>query len=99
MLPDKTQMTSENTMEQQRQLVGHIHKQILEYKNLIYVFEEKLAAEKKVLQEMCLNETGHQYDAESDGDYHKPGYYYTCTSCGYWTNIRPSDTSKVTYRR
>lgn len=31
----------------------------------------------------------HEFVSEPNGDYHSPGYYYTCVKCNYWTNIRP----------
>lgn len=45
----------------------------------------ELVKEQKLLQEMCT----HDFVAESDGDYHKPGYYYVCKSCKYFTRVKP----------
>ena len=40
------------------------------------------------MQMTCRHE---EFMAEDNGDYHKPGYYYTCAKCGYFTNIKPSN--------
>lgn len=54
----------------------------IEYNNK----KEELEQEIKVLQEICK----HEFIRESDGDYHKPGFYYTCKHCDYFTRYKPS---------
>jgi hypothetical protein len=49
----------------------------MEYNNK----KQELEKEIKVLQDICE----HEFIRESDGDYHKPGYYYTCKHCDYFT--------------
>jgi hypothetical protein len=34
------------------------------------------------------NSCEHSFIREDNGDCHKSGYYYTCSKCNYWTNIR-----------
>lgn len=43
----------------------------------------ELKQEQKELQEMCV----HDFFAESDGDYHRPGYYYICKHCNFLTRV------------
>jgi hypothetical protein len=45
----------------------------------------------KDLQSVCE----HDFFAEHNGDYHKPGWYYTCSICNYWTNCRPNKVHKT----
>ena len=47
----------------------------------------ELDNEVAVLQQTCDHK---EFIAEDNGDYHKPGYYYTCTCCNYFTTQRPS---------
>ncbi len=54
--------------------------------------ESKLHQMKTMLHQCrlkCMNacgETneGHCYIKERDGDYHSPGWYYTCSRCGFF---------------
>lgn len=54
----------------------------IEYNNK----KEELEKELQILQEICK----HEYIRESDGDYHKPGFYYTCKHCDYFTRNKPT---------
>ena len=47
--------------------------------------QKELEKETKSLQNVCQ----HEFIRESDGDYHKPGYYYTCKKCDYFTRYNP----------
>lgn len=49
----------------------------IEYNNK----KQELEKETKILQDSCE----HEFIRESDGDYHKPGYFYTCKKCDYFT--------------
>lgn len=54
----------------------------IEYNNK----KEELEQELKILQDICE----HEFIRESDGDYHKPGFYYTCKHCDYFTRYKPN---------
>jgi hypothetical protein len=41
----------------------------------------ELIKEQNYLKDICI----HDFIKESDGDYHKPGYYYVCKICKYLT--------------
>ena len=49
----------------------------------------KTQMEKEIntLQKQCSHD---EFYKEDDGDYHRPGYYYTCKVCGYFTRFRPN---------
>lgn len=49
--------------------------------------KQELEEETKILQNICE----HEFIRESDGDYHKPGYYYTCKKCDYFTRYTPKE--------
>ncbi len=46
----------------------------------------------EIFQKSCSHEVWY---ADSDGDYHKPGYYYTCIECGYFKTAKPSHTELI----
>lgn len=75
------------SMEQQ-QVVNDLKKELYDLENKIKTVKDTYEKELKKLQKECTHE---EYNGESDGDYHKPGYYYTCKVCKYWTNTRPSN--------
>ncbi len=72
----------------QLQKVQKIKKLIHEYEDALTYERKKMKIEQDILQELC-NERGHAYVAEDNGDYHRPGYYYTCKCCGFFTTYRP----------
>lgn len=51
----------------------------------------RLQEEMEILQKMCE----HEYVAESNGDYHKPGYDYTCKKCDHFTMYNPFKRVKL----
>lgn len=70
-------------MERVAQLKGMVE----DLRSKLYDLERELSIETKKLQNECKHL---EYDVESDGDCHRPGYYYTCKSCGYFSKFRPS---------
>lgn len=48
---------------------------------------EELEHAERALQRVCH----HEFVATDNGDYHKPGYYYTCEKCRFWSMTRPSN--------
>lgn len=70
----------------------------IEYKNVKVLEEEIIKIQsnlKNKKKELELAENNlrsiceHDYYAEDNGDYHKPGWYYICSICKHWTNYRP----------
>ena len=56
--------------------------------------KKKYKEELQKFQQICTHPS---FRAEDNGDYHKPGYYYTCTKCGLFLTCKPS-TGNITYR-
>lgn len=83
--------------DNQHQKVEKMKKLIHEYEDAIAYEKRKLKIEQDILQELC-NERGHDYMAEDNGDYHRPGYYYTCKCCGFFTTYRPANFSTSNQR-
>lgn len=56
----------------------------------------QMEEEINTLKKQCPHD---EFYKEDDGDYHSPGYYYTCTVCGFFTKCRPCrPNSKVIMR-
>jgi hypothetical protein len=58
----------------------------------IFEIQSNLNSKKKELEVAEINLRAickHDYYAEDNGDYHKPGWYYVCSICKHWTNYRP----------
>ena len=78
-------------MEQQLELVNSMVAQQRELQTQLHAHAESLASERIKLVRMCeASPDGHDYVAEDNGDYHKPGLYYTCAVCKHFTVIRPA---------
>ncbi len=62
-------------------------------RNNIQNLQDRLIKTQNELQKLCSHD---EFIAERDGDYHKPGYYYTCKICNYFTTFKPKDKN-ITY--
>lgn len=51
--------------------------------NALYEAKWKLERIKEDYQKTC----DHDFIKEDDGDYHRPGYYYTCKHCHYFSRF------------
>lgn len=74
-----------------KEYASHIQK----LRNEIYIIRKRLQTLQAELlttincyQEEC-GKQGHEYVAEENGDYHNPGYYFTCKRCEHFTSRRP----------
>lgn len=76
-----------SSFELQFDKVQHLKKDVRKLKMMYITMKEELDKETTKLQEICQ----HEYIRESDGDYHKPGYYYTCKRCDYFTRYTPKE--------
>ena len=75
-------------MEDQIRLISSLDEMIESIKETLSQYEKILIKEKERLLQYCSK---HEFLATSNGDYHKPGYFFTCKHCQYWTNIKPKD--------
>jgi hypothetical protein len=66
-------------------IVKELEDDIITLNNTIESKKKTLKIASAKLENIC----DHNFIAEDNGDYHKSGYYYTCSVCKYWTNIRP----------
>ena len=73
-------MESRN-QEQAVDRVNALKTQLGELRTKCREVEDQLNKEVETLQRMCT----HNYEAEDDGDYHRPSYYYVCTVCNHFT--------------
>ncbi len=60
--------------------VNNLKLQIQQQSQHLVELNKTLEIETSALQRMCT----HVFYRESDGDYHRPCYYYVCTKCGHW---------------
>ena len=65
--------------------VQELKKNVAKLKMMYVSTQKELEKETKVLQDTCQ----HEFIKEPDGDYHKPGYYYICKKCDYFTMYNP----------
>jgi hypothetical protein len=68
-------------MEEQYKKIQNLEIEIDTLQNSLYEKKTKLEIEKKLLKNIC---THPNFIKEDNCDYHKPGYYYTCSTCGFW---------------
>ncbi len=73
-------------MEEQRDIVRRIQEDIIIKTNELERLQNQLKIEKEKLYSICQHK---EYICESDGDYHKVGWYYICRDCGFTTSKRP----------
>lgn len=71
--------------EEQNKLVKDLKNEVYRLSYLYNQSKCKLKTEIEKLQTMCE----HNYIAEPNGDYHKPGYYYVCEKCEHFTMYNP----------
>jgi hypothetical protein len=72
--------------QQQIDSVRDLRKRLYEARDHVRMMEADLKGEEERLQSVC----NHDYVAEDNGDYHRPGYYYTCSICNHFTCFKPS---------
>jgi hypothetical protein len=77
------------SFEVQKAKVKMLSKELYEIRHREGELKLELQQETAVFQELCGIETGHDYVAEPDGDYHKPSYNYICHTCNHFTKMRP----------
>lgn len=65
------------SFEQQLSKVQDIKRELFVLNRQYTVGKYELDKQMKVLQEICQ----HDFLRESDGDYHKPTFYYICKTC------------------
>jgi hypothetical protein len=69
------------SFEQQLSKIQIIKRELFTLNRQYTITKYELDKQMKVLQDICE----HEFIRESDGDYHNPGYYYTCKHCDYFT--------------
>lgn len=74
-----------SSFELQFEKVQELKKNVAKLRMMYISTQKELEKETKSLQNICQ----HEFIKESDGDYHKPGYYYTCKRCDYFTRYNP----------
>lgn len=74
-----------STYDIQFDKVQELKKNVVKLRMMYISTKHELEKETKMLQDICQ----HEFIRESDGDYHKPGYYYTCKKCDYFTRYNP----------
>lgn len=77
-------------MDAQCKKVLDITNALANARQLVWKLEEQLKEESHILQDMCEHNQAHEYVAERDDDYHRPGLYFTCSICGHFTRFRPA---------
>ncbi len=81
-------------MEQQIQKVKELREEYYTMCRVVDKLHKQLDEEVVILQKNCNHP---EFYKEDDGDYHSPGYYYTCKVCGYFTRFKPNN-AKIEYR-
>jgi hypothetical protein len=66
--------------------ISRLKKELLDLENACALKREELARKVVELQKVCQHDI---YIAEDNGDYHNPGYCYTCKNCGLLSMGRP----------
>ena len=83
----------EDKLESLLNEVVNIKDELFIAQNNMKNLQERLVKTQNELQKLCPHD---EFIAEDNGDYHKPGYYYTCKFCKHFTNFRPID-KKIIY--
>ena len=65
--------------------IAYLKTALNDAKSQVVFLEKALENTQREFQKSCT----HDFIAEDDGDYHSPGYYFTCERCNYFTRIRP----------
>lgn len=74
-------------MQDQLEKVNQLRSEYFKMINMSDKLKKKMEQEVEKLQKECSHE---EFYKEDDGDYHRPGYYYTCKLCGYFTKCKPN---------
>jgi predicted RNA-binding Zn-ribbon protein involved in translation (DUF1610 family) len=82
-------MNPAEQFDQSYDRVKYLRDVLFGMKNGVAEVEKVLQQEEEALKDIC-GKIGHTFVAESDYDCHKPGYYYTCSKCGFWTKTKPT---------
>jgi hypothetical protein len=75
-------------MEEYRRHVQRLRDEIHAARIHMQNLQRELLVTLRCLEEECQKQ-GHLFQAEDNGDYHKPGFHYTCTRCEYFTTRLP----------
>jgi rubrerythrin len=73
-------------LQQQKDNVDTLKAAMAKYQSKLYTAKAAYDKALRTLQKQCPHT---EYEAESDSDYHRPGYIYTCKLCGYITKMKP----------
>lgn len=68
--------------------IQNLRNEIHVLRTRLHTLQSELLKTLKYYQEEC-GKQGHEYVAENNGDYHNPGYYFTCKHCEHFTSRRP----------
>lgn len=82
----------DHQLSTQRQKVKFLEDQVLNATSILSYLKQQRKKEVELLQEICNHES---YIAESNGDCHSGGYYYTCKECGKFQMIKPKTGSII----
>ena len=77
-----------------KQNIEELRLKIIELETELYQLKIKFKKDIAILQENCKHVN---YIAESDYDYHRSRYYYTCTECEHCQSIKP-DNGNIIYK-
>jgi hypothetical protein len=66
-------------------IVKTLEEEVMELESNLKSKKKELEVAEINLRSICT----HDYYAEDNGDYHKPGWYYVCSICNHWTNYCP----------
>ena len=82
----KMSQDEKNNLDSQINNIRIMKGELLTLKEKIWILEQKIKTEEKNLQIHCPHT---QFRQEDNGDFHSPGYYYTCNVCGYFSRFKP----------
>lgn len=68
-------------MDKQFEKVQALEDEINNIEKTLYEKKQILEVEMNLLKKIC---THRNFIKEDNGDCHNPGYYYTCSTCGFW---------------
>lgn len=62
-----------------------LFEQLRDAEDKVHQLKQEWKAALEEWQRVC----SHEYQREDNGDYHKPGYYYTCKHCAHFRTSKP----------
>lgn len=65
--------------------VNNLYKRITEKENELHELREELNKKKEEFKNWCIENGGHQFEKEDNGDCHRRGYYYRCKRCMHFS--------------